>query len=187
MARISVQPESLRDRSAQIQSYAGELAALASRLRRTISSLDWEGYQPANLEGAWGQAQALAERLLNQADRLADFLMRKAGEFEEVDRTCAQEVGEMNTTWGALQQAWSGQWQQVQPVITYPQSLVQGIRTLGAPAPGLAKAVSITGATRLVCGRYAGHRDLRSSVAPEWRERLERAANDTPGGNPWNE
>lgn len=180
MARILVEPDYLRNLSAQWQQLATDLRATSGRLSGAFYGLDWEVRQSASVEGDWQSARGRAEMLAGRAEELARYLSQKAQAFEEADYAGSTAVGQVAGAFVAAQQQWRDWWQKVQPALSFPGAIVRRLLQLGGElvqGPLTWVAGALGGAGALV-GLLIGHRLLQPMPAG-WEERLQQAAGRT--------
>jgi len=83
--RISVEPESLRTLSRQLQLSGEEYFAMTRRLGQAMNSLIWETSLKAAVIDEWQSAQKLGEHLGALLVQLGKHLQNKADQFQETD------------------------------------------------------------------------------------------------------
>lgn len=96
--RILVRPEQLRQRAQQLKQSAGTLREIRNRIGRAYSGMDLETRSAAGVGGRVSRAQSQAAALADDALRMANYLDRKAQEFEQADRMGLQNLGNLANT-----------------------------------------------------------------------------------------
>lgn len=83
--RISVEPESLRTLSRQLQHSGDEYLAITRTLNQAMESLVWETSLKAAVIDEWQSARSLGEHLGALLAQLGKHLQSKADQFQETD------------------------------------------------------------------------------------------------------
>lgn len=83
--RISVEPESLRTLSRQLQYSSEEYLAITRTLDQAMNSLVWETSLKAAVIDEWQSARSLGEHLGALLAQLGKHLQSKADQFQETD------------------------------------------------------------------------------------------------------
>ncbi|KOP67745.1 WXG100 family type VII secretion target [Paenibacillus solani] len=83
--RISVEPESLRTLSRQLQHSSEEYLAITRTLDQAMNSLVWETSLKAAVIDEWQSARSLGEHLGALLAQLGKHLQSKADQFQETD------------------------------------------------------------------------------------------------------
>ena len=85
MTRIIVTPELLNNLSLQMTQSANQLRDIEGQLGRTLSELNWNVRQQANIDGQVNSARSQAKQLVEQADSMASYLTDRAEAFKQAD------------------------------------------------------------------------------------------------------
>lgn len=91
--RILVTPERLHELSLQLNGAAADLHNLDGQLGRALGGLEWEARSAANVDGMVNAARSQAQSLAGEAERLAQFLSKRARAFQEADQHGAETLG----------------------------------------------------------------------------------------------